>query len=74
MGLIHKLNYLNVTRHKWVTCGSHPDCSVGQWVKLVNSCDPLLTLAMQTLTDMQGLITCSITSAYTASDKALCVS
>ena len=19
--------------HKWVICGSHPDCSVGQWVK-----------------------------------------
>ena len=60
--------------HKWVTCGSHLDCSVGQWVKWVNRCDPLLNLDMQTLTDVQGLITCSITSAYTASDKALFVS
>ena len=30
--------------HKWVICGSHPDCSVGQWVKWVNRCDPLSTL------------------------------
>ena len=22
--------------HKWVICGSHPDCSVGQWRKWVN--------------------------------------
>ena len=31
--------------HKWVICGSHPGCSVGQWV---DRCDPLSTL-MQTL-------------------------
>ena len=57
--------------------GSHLDCSVGQWVKWVkwvNSCDSLLTLAMQTLTDVQGLNACSITSTYTANDKSLCVS
>ena len=35
--------------HKWVTSGSyiygsHPDCSVGQWVKWVNRCNPLSTL------------------------------
>ena len=30
--------------HKWVICGSYPDCSVGQWVKWVNRCDPLSTL------------------------------
>ena len=30
--------------HKRVICGSHPDCSVGQWVKWVNKCDPLSTL------------------------------
>ena len=28
----------------WVIYGSHPDCSVGQWVKWVNRCDPLSTL------------------------------
>ena len=28
----------------WVICGSHPDCSVGQWVKWINRCDPLSTL------------------------------
>ena len=28
----------------WVICGSHPDCSVGQWLKWVNRCDPLSTL------------------------------
>ena len=31
--------------HKWVICRSHPDCSVGQWVKWVNRCDPLSTLS-----------------------------
>ena len=36
-----KLQHLG---HKWVICGSHPDCSVGQWVKWVNKCDPLSTL------------------------------
>ena len=30
--------------HKWVTSGSHPDYSMGQWVKWVNGCDPLSTL------------------------------
>ena len=30
--------------HKWVICGSHLDCSVDQWVKWVNRCDPLSTL------------------------------
>ena len=30
--------------HKWILCGSHPDCSVSQWVKWVNKCDPLSTL------------------------------
>ena len=30
--------------HRWVICGSHSDCSVGQWVKWINRCDPLLTL------------------------------
>ena len=30
--------------HKWVICGSHPDCSVGQWVKWINWCDTLSTL------------------------------
>ena len=30
--------------HKWVICGSHPDCSVGQQVKWVNRCDLLSTL------------------------------
>ena len=30
--------------HKWVICGSHPDCFVGQWVKWVIMCDPLSTL------------------------------
>ena len=34
--------------HKWVICGSHPDCSVGQWVKWVNRCDPLSTLIHNT--------------------------
>ena len=24
----------------WVTSGSHPNCSVGQWIKWVNRCDP----------------------------------
>ena len=33
--------------HKWVICGSHLDCSVGQWVKWVNRCDPLSTLAQK---------------------------
>ena len=28
----------------WVICGSHPDYSVGPWVKWVNRCDPLSTL------------------------------
>ena len=28
----------------WVICGSHQNCSVGQWVKWVNRCDPLSTL------------------------------
>ena len=28
----------------WVTYGSHPDCSMGQWVEWVNRCDPLSTL------------------------------
>ena len=32
--------------HKWVICGSHPDCSMGQWVKWVNRCDPLSTLTL----------------------------
>ena len=32
--------------HKWIVCGSHLDCSVGQWVKLVNRYDPLLTLVV----------------------------
>ena len=32
--------------HKWVICGSHPDSSVGQWVKWVNRCDPLSTLVI----------------------------
>ena len=31
------------TGHSYI-CGSHPDCSVGQWVKWVNRCDPLSTL------------------------------
>ena len=26
--------------HKWVTCGSHPDCSMGQWVKCVTHFQP----------------------------------
>ena len=30
--------------HKLIVCGSHPDCSVGQWVKRVNRCDPFSTL------------------------------
>ena len=36
------LHWLHVKRklqhvgHKWVMCGSHPDCSVGQWVTWVN--------------------------------------
>ena len=30
--------------HKWVTSGSHPDYSMGHWVKWVNRCDPLSTL------------------------------
>ena len=30
--------------HKWVICGSHMDCSVAQWVKWINRCDPLSTL------------------------------
>ena len=30
--------------HKWVICGSHPDCSVRQWVKWVNRYDLLSTL------------------------------
>ena len=29
--------------HKWIR-GSHPDCSVGHWVKWVNRCEPLSTL------------------------------
>ena len=81
MALFHIKNFsctfkrkLQHAGHKWVMCGSHPDCSVGQWVNWVNRCDPLLTLAMQNLTDVQGLIACSITSSYTASDKSLCVS
>ena len=31
-------------KRKTSTCGSHLDCSVGQWVKWVNRCDPLLIL------------------------------
>ena len=31
--------------HKWVICGSHLDCSVGEWVKWVNKCDPFSTLS-----------------------------
>ena len=45
--------------HKWVICGSHPDCSVGQWVKRVNRCDPLSTL---TAIFLQGIIAFSISS------------
>ena len=33
----------------WVTSGSHPDCSVGQWVKWVSRCDPLSTLVHTTI-------------------------
>ena len=32
--------------HKWVICGSHPGCSVGQWVKWVIRCDPLSILML----------------------------
>ena len=32
----------------WVTCGLHPDCSVGQWIKWINRCDPLSTLVANT--------------------------
>ena len=39
--LIRKLQHMG---HKWVICGSHPDCSVGQWVKWVNRYDLLSTL------------------------------
>ena len=35
--------------HKWVMCGSHLDCSMGQWVKWVNRCDPLSTLFLKYL-------------------------
>ena len=34
---------LQCVGHKWVICGSHLDCSVGQWVEWVNRCDPLST-------------------------------
>ena len=43
MALFHIKNFsctfkrkLQHAGHKWVTCGSHPDCSIGQWVKWVN--------------------------------------
>ena len=35
--------FFSVTGHNYVH-GSHPDCSVGQWVKWVNWCNPLSTL------------------------------
>ena len=38
--------------HKWVICGSHPDCSMGQWVKWVNRCDPLSTLIQVAYVEM----------------------
>ena len=43
--------------HKWVICGSHLDCSVGQWVKWVNRCNPLSTL-MHTILYYMCLNTC----------------
>ena len=38
--------------HKWVICGSHPDCSVGQWVKWINRCDLLSTLIQVAYVEM----------------------
>ena len=42
--------------HKWVICGSHPDCTVGQWVKWVNRYDPLSTLPLIRRNDWQSRI------------------
>ena len=38
------ITFLQHVGHKWVICGSYLDCSVGQWVKWANRCDPLSTL------------------------------
>ena len=43
------LRKLQHVGHKWVICGSNPDCSMGQWVKWVNRCDPLSTLMCMTI-------------------------
>ena len=34
---LHLKRKLQHVGRKWVICGSHPDCSVGQWVKWANS-------------------------------------
>ena len=49
MALLHIKNFschvtLATFKKKTSRCGSHPDCSVGQWVKSVNRCDPISTL------------------------------
>ena len=43
---ISKIFHVMITfkQKTWLACGSHPDSSVGQWVKWVNRCDPLSTL------------------------------
>ena len=46
---LHLKRKLQHVGHKWVICGSHPDCFVGQWVKWVNKCDPLSTLVPWTI-------------------------
>ena len=45
-GIVSFLCHVTLATFKnmWVTSGSHPDCSVGQWVKYVSRCDPLSIL------------------------------
>ena len=57
--LKRKLQHLS---HKCVICGSHPDCSVGQWV---NRCDSLSNL-------MQITSHCNLLSQYSNLASVLC--
>ena len=50
MALFHSKKFwchvtLATFKNMWITSGSHLDCSVGQWVKYVSRCDPLLNIA-----------------------------
>ena len=46
--LIFPMSFSITFKKKTLAHGSHPDCSVGQWVKWVNRCDPLSTLTYET--------------------------